>query len=216
MNKFTAHRHKSSFSCTNNQNKQMEWGNLKDFHATHNWTVKHVEFNNIFWVQSNFIAINQTDYQMKWTQAIWNDVEMDTPPQNNVSNAQIMLNWSFRRQSTHIFIDRSFLYRTNKPQHCIYIIWIWQFPNQSTINQWFSLKKGWWQRSHEKDVKICSTISSYYLMCNLILLLRKKRLNWITFRIDLNPIHTMADKQSTTTARRRSSSSSTHLITNNE
>lgn len=108
---------------------------------THNWTVKHVEFNNIFWVQSNFIAINQTDYQMKWTQAIWNDVEMDTPPQNNVSNAQIMLNWSFRRQSTHKFIDRSFLYRTNKPQHCIYIIWIWQFPNQSTINQWFSYKK---------------------------------------------------------------------------
>lgn len=166
--------------------------------------------------ESNPILLQSTKQTIKWSEHKRFETTWKWTHHHKITYPTHKLCWIDHFGANQRTFSSTFLYRTNKPQHCIYIIWIWQFPNQSTVNQWFSLKKGWWQRSHEKDVKICSTISSYYLMCNLILLLRKKRLNWITFRIDLNPIHKMADKQSTTTARRRSSSSSTHLITNNE
>lgn len=67
MNKFTAHRHKSVFSCTNNQNKQMEWGKLKDFHATHTiepWNM----WNLTTFFESNPILLQSTKQTIKWSE----------------------------------------------------------------------------------------------------------------------------------------------------
>lgn len=95
--------------------------------------------------------------------------------------------------SSNIFLERKINI------HCIYITWIWLFSqSMDKENTKWPREKVVKVKKTRKNKNFCSTISSYYLMCNLILLLRKC-LICITFRIDwiqskTTHIHKIADE----------------------